>query len=59
METAQNIECPFCGQSFDLVIDTSIEISLPIAKFVADHWKCTWKVSLAQLSDCKSAEKFS
>ena len=24
METSHNIECPYCGQSFELVIDTSI-----------------------------------
>ncbi|MEW6156276.1 MAG: CPXCG motif-containing cysteine-rich protein [Verrucomicrobiota bacterium] len=24
MEVSENICCPFCGQSFDLVIDTSI-----------------------------------
>lgn len=25
MEVSQPISCPFCGQRFDLVIDTSIE----------------------------------
>jgi hypothetical protein len=24
MEVAQAIQCPFCGQRFDLVIDTSV-----------------------------------
>jgi hypothetical protein len=24
MEVTESIQCPFCGQSFDLVIDTSI-----------------------------------
>jgi len=24
METSETIQCPFCGQSFDLVVDTSI-----------------------------------
>ena len=24
MEVSANIQCPFCGQRFDLVIDTSI-----------------------------------
>jgi hypothetical protein len=24
MEISETIQCPFCGQSFDLVIDTSI-----------------------------------
>ena len=24
METTEPVQCPFCGQSFDLVIDTSI-----------------------------------
>jgi cysteine-rich CPXCG protein len=25
MQVSENIQCPFCGQSFELVIDTSIE----------------------------------
>ena len=24
METSESIQCPFCGQRFDLVVDTSI-----------------------------------
>jgi hypothetical protein len=24
VQVAENIQCPFCGQSFELVIDTSI-----------------------------------
>ncbi len=25
MQISENIQCPFCGQSFELIIDTSIE----------------------------------
>ena len=25
MQVPENIQCPFCGQSFELVIDTSVE----------------------------------
>jgi transcription elongation factor Elf1 len=25
MEVSQTIQCPFCGQSYELLIDTSIE----------------------------------
>lgn len=25
MQVSESVSCPFCGQSFDLVIDTSIE----------------------------------
>jgi hypothetical protein len=25
MQVSEKIQCPFCGQSFELVIDTSIE----------------------------------
>ncbi|MEO6033772.1 MAG: CPXCG motif-containing cysteine-rich protein [Verrucomicrobiota bacterium] len=25
MQVSETIQCPFCGQSFDLVIDTSVE----------------------------------
>jgi hypothetical protein len=25
MQVSENIQCPFCGQSFELVIDTSVE----------------------------------
>ena len=24
MEVTENVECPYCGQSFELVIDTSV-----------------------------------
>jgi hypothetical protein len=24
METSESIQCPFCGQRFDLVVDTSV-----------------------------------
>lgn len=25
MQASESIQCPFCGQSFELVIDTSVE----------------------------------
>jgi hypothetical protein len=36
MEVGEIIQCPFCGQSFDLVIDTSI----PTQKFTTDCEVC-------------------
>jgi hypothetical protein len=36
MQTAEAIECPFCGQSFDLMIDTS----LAHQRFITDCEVC-------------------
>lgn len=36
METSETIQCPFCGQPFDLVIDTS----QPTQRFTTDCEIC-------------------
>jgi len=36
MEIAETIQCPFCGQSFELVVDTSI----PQQRFTTDCEVC-------------------
>jgi hypothetical protein len=36
METSATIQCPFCGQSFDLAIDTSV----PEQRFTTDCEIC-------------------
>jgi hypothetical protein len=36
MEPSETIQCPYCGQSFDLVVDTSI----PSQRFTTDCEVC-------------------
>ncbi len=36
MEVAESVQCPFCGQAFDLVIDTSV----PSQRFTTDCEVC-------------------
>jgi hypothetical protein len=36
MEITENIQCPYCGQSFDLAVDTSI----PTQRFTTDCEIC-------------------
>jgi hypothetical protein len=36
MEATENIQCPYCGQCFDLVIDTSF----PTQRFTTDCEIC-------------------
>ena len=36
MEVAETIQCPFCGQSFETVIDTSVEFQ----RFTTDCEVC-------------------
>jgi len=36
MEASETIQCPYCGQSFDLVIDTST----PTQRFTTDCELC-------------------
>jgi len=36
MEVSQSVNCPFCGQRFDLVVDTSIEVQ----RFTTDCEVC-------------------
>lgn len=36
METAERIACPYCGQSMDLVVDTSV----PEQRFTTDCEVC-------------------
>ncbi|MBI3876839.1 MAG: CPXCG motif-containing cysteine-rich protein [Verrucomicrobia bacterium] len=43
MQVSETIQCPFCGQSFDLAIDTSV----PSQRFTTDCEVC-----------CRSCEIF-
>jgi hypothetical protein len=36
METAESIQCPFCGQTFEILVDTSI----PFQRFTTDCEVC-------------------
>jgi len=36
MEVSETINCPFCGQRFDLIIDTSIDVQ----RFTTDCEVC-------------------
>ncbi len=50
MEAAEAIECPFCGQSFDLMIDTSI----PHQRFITDCEVCCRPVEV--FAECELGE---
>jgi len=50
METSETIQCPFCGQSFDLVIDTSIAHQ----RFVTDCEVCCRPLEV--LAECQPGE---
>lgn len=47
METSATIQCPYCGQSFDLVIDTSI----PAQQFTTDCEVCCRPFEVAAESE--------
>ena len=53
MEVTETISCPFCGQSFDLSIDTSI----PSQRFVTDCEVCCRPFTVT--ADCEPGEVIS
>jgi hypothetical protein len=53
MEVTETIQCPFCGQQFDLVIDTSI----PQQRFTTDCEVCCRPFEV--WADCEPGEVLS
>ena len=50
METSVPIQCPFCGQKFDLVIDTSIAVQ----RFTTDCEICCRPFEV--FAECEAGE---
>ncbi len=50
MEVTQTIQCPYCGQSFDLAVDTSI----PTQRFTTDCEICCRPFEVA--AECEPGE---
>jgi len=50
MEKSVPVHCPFCGQKFDLVIDTSI----PVQRFTTDCEICCRPFEL--FAECENGE---
>ncbi len=50
MEVAESVQCPFCGQAFELVIDTS----LPSQRFTTDCEVCCRPFEV--VADCEPGE---
>ncbi len=53
MQDAASITCPFCGQSFELVIDTSVESQ----RFVTDCEVCCRPFEVT--AECEDGEVLS
>lgn len=53
MQVSENIQCPFCGQSFELVIDTSVESQ----RFTTDCEVCCRPFEV--LAECEPGEVLS
>jgi hypothetical protein len=53
MEVSETISCPFCGQSFELQIDTSI----PSQRFVTDCEVCCRPFTVS--AECEPGEVLS
>jgi len=53
MEASETIQCPYCGQSFDLVIDTST----PAQRFATDCEVCCRPFDV--LVECEPGEVLS
>ena len=50
MEVTETIQCPYCGQRFDLVIDTSI----PTQRFTTDCEVCCRPFEV--MAECEPGE---
>ncbi len=50
MEVAESVQCPFCGQAFELVIDTSV----PSQRFTTDCEVCCRPFEVA--AECEPGE---
>ena len=53
MEISEPIQCPFCGQRFDLVIDTSV----PFQRFTTDCEICCRPFEV--IAECEPGEVLS
>ncbi len=53
MEVSETISCPFCGQAFDLVLDTSV----PSQRFTTDCEVCCRPFEV--VVDCEPGEVLS
>lgn len=53
MQVSESIRCPFCGQSFELVIDTSVESQ----RFTTDCEVCCWPFEV--FAECEPGEVLS
>ncbi len=53
MEQSETIQCPYCGQTFDLVIDTSI----PSQRFTTDCEVCCRPFEVA--AECETGDVLS
>jgi hypothetical protein len=53
MEVSEPIQCPFCGQTFDLVIDTSV----PEQRFTTDCEVCCRPFEV--VAECEAGEVLS
>jgi len=50
MELSETIQCPYCGQSFDLVVDTTV----PFQRFTTDCEICCRPFEV--IAECESGE---
>ena len=50
MQSAESVTCPYCGQSFELMIDTSV----PSQRFVTDCEVCCRPFEVA--AECELGE---
>ena len=50
MEVSENVQCPFCGQRFEVVIDTSVSFQ----RFSNDCEVCCRPVEV--IAECESGE---
>ena len=50
MEVSENIQCPFCGEKFDVVIDTT----LPFQRFTTDCEVCCRPFEV--MAECEPGE---
>jgi hypothetical protein len=53
MENSKTIQCPYCGQTFDLVVDTST----PIQRFTTDCEVCCRPLEV--VAECEPGEVLS
>jgi len=51
MQVSESIQCPFCGQTFDLTIDTSVSSQrfTTIAKSAAAPSRSSWNASSGEI----------